>query len=142
MDHSTLRTTPLENFPPPERWDDWEELDAKSWPRRVKKQFSLVPTICFNCEAACGLVAYVDKARRPIRKVEGNPYHPGSRGRNCAKGPATHQPGPRPRPHPLPDEARGPARQRALRTRELGRGAHDARRPHPQGDRRRRARPR
>ncbi|MBL8725250.1 MAG: hypothetical protein JNK49_14475, partial [Planctomycetes bacterium] len=24
-----------------------------------------------------------------IRKLEGNPYHPGSRGRNCAKGPAT-----------------------------------------------------
>jgi anaerobic selenocysteine-containing dehydrogenase len=24
-----------------------------------------------------------------VRKFEGNPYHPGSRGRNCAKGPAT-----------------------------------------------------
>ena len=34
MDQSTMRTTPLENFPPPERWDDWEELDAKAWPRR------------------------------------------------------------------------------------------------------------
>jgi anaerobic selenocysteine-containing dehydrogenase len=89
MDHATLRTTPLENFPPPERWDHWEELDAKAWPRRVTKQYSLVPTICFNCEAACGLVAYVDKQDGSIRKVEGNPYHPGSRGRNCAKGPAT-----------------------------------------------------
>ncbi len=89
MDHSTLRTTPLENFPPPERWDDWEELDARSWPKRVTRKFSLVPTICFNCEAACGLVAYVDKADGKIRKLEGNPYHPGSRGRNCAKGPAT-----------------------------------------------------
>lgn len=89
MDHATLRTTPLENFPPPEQWDHWEELDAKSWPRRVKKQYSLVPTICFNCEAACGLIAYVDKQDGSIRKVEGNPYHPGSRGRNCAKGPAT-----------------------------------------------------
>ncbi|MCU0866555.1 MAG: molybdopterin-dependent oxidoreductase [Planctomycetes bacterium] len=89
MDHATLRTTPLENFPPPEQWDHWEELDAKAWPRRVTKQYSLVPTICFNCEAACGLVAYVDKQDGSIRKVEGNPYHPGSRGRNCAKGPAT-----------------------------------------------------
>jgi len=89
MDHQTLRTTPLENFPPPERWDDWEELDAKAWPKRVKRQYSLVPTICFNCEAACGLVAYVDKQDGRIQKVEGNPYHPGSRGRNCAKGPAT-----------------------------------------------------
>jgi len=49
----------------------------------------LVPTICFNCEAACGLLAYVDKQDLTIRKFEGNPEHPGSRGRNCAKGPAT-----------------------------------------------------
>ncbi|MCC6782837.1 MAG: molybdopterin-dependent oxidoreductase [Planctomycetes bacterium] len=84
-----MRVTPLENFPPPERWLDWTELDAKSWPRRVMRRFTLVPTICFNCEAACGLVAYVDRDTKEIRKVEGNPYHPGSRGRNCAKGPAT-----------------------------------------------------
>ena len=89
MDHATLRTTPLENFPPPDRWDDWEELDAKAWPRRETRKYSLVPTICFNCEAACGLIAYVDQKDGQIRKVEGNPYHPGSRGRNCAKGPAT-----------------------------------------------------
>jgi anaerobic selenocysteine-containing dehydrogenase len=49
----------------------------------------LVPTICFNCEAACGLLAYVDKETLQIQKFEGNPEHPGSRGRNCAKGPAT-----------------------------------------------------
>jgi anaerobic selenocysteine-containing dehydrogenase len=89
MDHATLRTTPLESFPPPDRWDDWEELDAKAWPHRVARRYSLVPTICFNCEAACGLIAYVDQKDGRIEKVEGNPYHPGSRGRNCAKGPAT-----------------------------------------------------
>ena len=89
MDHRTLRTTPLENFPPPDQWDDWRELDPKAWPRKVEKRYSLVPTICFNCEAACGLVAYVEKESGQIRKVEGNPFHPGSRGRNCAKGPAT-----------------------------------------------------
>ena len=49
----------------------------------------LVPTTCFNCESACGLLAYVDKDTLEIRKFEGNPEHPGSRGRNCAKGPAT-----------------------------------------------------
>ena len=49
----------------------------------------LVPTTCFNCESACGLLAYVDKDDLSIKKVEGNPAHPGSRGRNCAKGPAT-----------------------------------------------------
>jgi anaerobic selenocysteine-containing dehydrogenase len=48
-----------------------------------------VPTICFNCEAGCGLLGYVDKSDFTIRKFEGNPAHPGSRGRNCAKGPAT-----------------------------------------------------
>ena len=84
-----LRVTPLENFPPPEQWDHWEELDAQAWPRRVKKAYQLVPTICFNCEAACGLLAYVDRDSLRIQKFEGNPVHPGSRGRNCAKGPAT-----------------------------------------------------
>ena len=47
------------------------------------------PTTCFNCESACGLLAYIDKDTMQVRKFEGNPEHPGSRGRNCAKGPAT-----------------------------------------------------
>ncbi len=79
----------LAAFPPKERWDDWVELDSKSWPRRVERRFMLVPTTCFNCEAACGLLAYVDRENGEVRKFEGNPEHPGSRGRNCAKGPAT-----------------------------------------------------
>ncbi len=79
----------LTNFPPPDRWDDWEEYDARAWPDRVKHEYRLVPTTCFNCESACGLLAYVDKATGEVRKFEGNPAHPGSRGRNCAKGPAT-----------------------------------------------------
>jgi anaerobic selenocysteine-containing dehydrogenase len=79
----------LTDYPPPEQWDDWVEHEAKSWPRREKKHYTIVPTTCFNCESACGLLAYVDKESGAIRKFEGNPYHPGSRGRNCAKGPAT-----------------------------------------------------
>ena len=79
----------LASFPPKERWDDWVELDSKAWPRRVEKRYLLVPTTCFNCESACGLLAYVDKDSLQVRKFEGNPEHPGSRGRNCAKGPAT-----------------------------------------------------
>ena len=79
----------LAMFPPKERWDDWVELDSKAWPRRVEKHYMLVPTSCFNCEAACGLLAYVDTETLQVRKFEGNPEHPGSRGRNCAKGPAT-----------------------------------------------------
>ncbi len=84
-----MSVTPLESFPPLDRWDDWEEYDPKHWPRKVTRRFALVPTTCFNCEAACGLVAYVDKDSGEIAKLEGNPFHPGSRGRNCAKGPAT-----------------------------------------------------
>src|SRR6266511_2840249 len=79
----------LAAFPPKERWDDWVELDAKAWPRRVERRYLLVPTTCFNCESACGLLAYVDRDTLQVRKFEGNPEHPGSRGRNCAKGPAT-----------------------------------------------------
>ena len=80
---------PLSNYPPPEKWDHWEEYEAKAWPKKEKKSYSIIPTTCFNCEAACGLLAYVDKEIQEIRRFEGNPYHPGSRGRNCAKGPAT-----------------------------------------------------
>jgi anaerobic selenocysteine-containing dehydrogenase len=79
----------LAAFPPIERWDDWVELDSRAWPRREEHRYTLVPTTCFNCESACGLLAYVDKETLQVRKFEGNPEHPGSRGRNCAKGPAT-----------------------------------------------------
>jgi anaerobic selenocysteine-containing dehydrogenase len=79
----------LAAFPPKERWDDWTELDSQAWPRRKERHYSLVPTTCFNCESACGLLAYIDKDTGQIQKFEGNPENPGSRGRNCAKGPAT-----------------------------------------------------
>ena len=75
--------------PPVEKWEDWVELDPEAWPRRVENHYPLVPTTCFNCESACGLLAYVDKETYEIRKFEGNPLHPASRGRLCAKGPAT-----------------------------------------------------
>ena len=96
--HSVVEETPLDRlteegkltkFPPSEKWDDWTEYEATAHPRKVKKNYTIVPTTCFNCESACGLTAYVDKDTNQIRKFEGNPYHPGSRGRNCAKGPAT-----------------------------------------------------
>ncbi len=79
----------MSQYPPAEKWADWVEYDGKNWPRKVARRYTLVPTVCFNCESACGLLAYVDKTSYEIRKFEGNPAHPGSRGRNCAKGPAT-----------------------------------------------------
>jgi anaerobic selenocysteine-containing dehydrogenase len=92
MQHLALERVPgsdLARYPPSDRWDDWVELDPKAWPRPEPRRYSLIPTTCFNCEASCGLVAYVDKQTGAIRKLEGNPHHPASRGRNCAKGPAT-----------------------------------------------------
>ncbi|HLM02748.1 MAG TPA: molybdopterin-dependent oxidoreductase, partial [Pyrinomonadaceae bacterium] len=79
----------LTSYPPPEKWDDWTEYEALSGQRREKKNYMIIPTTCFNCEAGCGLLGYVEKETLKVRKFEGNPYHPGSRGRNCAKGPAT-----------------------------------------------------
>ncbi len=79
----------LTDYPPPEQWDDWVEYEAKSGLAREKRHYMIVPTQCFNCESGCGLLSYVDKETMQVRKFEGNPYHPGSRGRNCAKGPAT-----------------------------------------------------
>ncbi len=85
------RTSPweLSTGPPPDQWDDWVELDSRTWPRKVEHHYRCIPTICFNCESACGLVAFVDKMSGKTVKFEGNPVHPGSRGRTCAKGPAT-----------------------------------------------------
>lgn len=79
----------MSQYPPTEKWHDWVEYDGKKWPHKVARRYTLVPTVCFNCESACGLLAYVDKTTYEIKKFEGNPAHPGSRGRNCAKGPAT-----------------------------------------------------
>jgi anaerobic selenocysteine-containing dehydrogenase len=79
----------LANYPPVSEWDDHLAYDARAHPRKVAHHYMLVPTICFNCESGCGLLAYVDRDDLSIKKLEGNPAHPGSRGRNCAKGPAT-----------------------------------------------------
>ncbi len=85
----TLGGERMQQYPPSDQWDDWVEWDPQQWPRKVAKHYMLVPTVCFNCESACGLLAWVDKDTMQVRKFEGNPAHPGSRGRNCAKGPAT-----------------------------------------------------
>ncbi|MEA3492743.1 MAG: molybdopterin-dependent oxidoreductase [Campylobacterota bacterium] len=98
-------------YPPLEEWDSFTELDGNDWkrggtgrkgvqsesnPDGIKAtEYMLVPTSCSNCEASCGLTAWVDiglykKSQDPrdlkVRKYMGNPLHAGSRGRNCAKG--------------------------------------------------------
>ena len=101
----------LSFYPPLEQWDSYTELDGGDWKRGgtgrnggsslesengIKAtEYMLVPTACSNCEASCGLTAWVDigeykKSQNPrdlkVRKYMGNPLHAGSRGRNCAKG--------------------------------------------------------
>jgi len=130
-DRFQARRQPSLFLPSVEKWDDWVELDPEAWPRRVEKHYQLVPTVCFNCESACGLLAYVDKETGQVTKFEGNPKHPASRGRLCAKGPATitqiHDPDrilyPMKRSGP-----RGAGNGRGLR----GRSAGNFRRAHPQ----------
>ena len=61
----------LSNYPPPEKWDDWTEYEATSGQKREKKNYTIVPTICFNCESGCGLLSYIDKDSGKIRKFEG-----------------------------------------------------------------------
>lgn len=98
-------------YPPFANWDSFKELDGDDWkrggtgrngvksesnPNGIKEnEYMLVPTICNNCEALCGLTAWVEigdykKSKDPkdlkVRKYMGNPLHYGSRGRNCAKG--------------------------------------------------------
>ena len=81
--------TEFRSHPPTADWDDYVDFESKSWPRKDRKHYWIIPSICFNCESACGILAYVDKETLEIRKIEGNPVHPGSRGRTCAKGVVT-----------------------------------------------------
>ena len=125
--------TYLNKYPPQSKWKDWTELDAKAWPDKVERNYTLVPTTCFNCEAACGLLAYFDNETGDIAKIEGNPEHPASRGRNCAKGPGHAQPDLRPGARAVPAQADGRARFGPVGTDHLGPGAERDRRAHPHG---------
>ena len=84
----------LASYPPMDRWDDWVEYDAKAWAHgeRTAKHYSLIPTTCFNCEAYCGLVAYVDKetATSPAWR---QPLPPGQPGAELRQRPGHRQPG-------------------------------------------------
>ncbi len=80
---------PFRSHPDPAEWDDYVDFESKSWPKKDRRRYWIIPSICFNCESACGVIAYVDKETLHVRKIEGNPVHPGSRGRTCAKGVVT-----------------------------------------------------
>ena len=121
----------MQQYPPPEAWDDWTEWDPAEWPRKVPRRYMLVPTVCFNCESACGLLGWVDRETLEVRKFEGNPAHPGSRGRNCAKGPATLNQVNDPDRILYPLKRAGTPRRGPVGARCLGGGARRHRRAHP-----------
>jgi anaerobic selenocysteine-containing dehydrogenase len=77
------------SHPDPSEWDNYVDYESTSWPKKDRRSYWIIPSICFNCESACGILAYVDKEKMDVRKIEGNPVHPGSRGRTCAKGVVT-----------------------------------------------------
>jgi anaerobic selenocysteine-containing dehydrogenase len=90
----TFEPKHLDYYPPFEKWNSWKEPAGDYWKKEggalrdgVKLiDYMIVPTVCNNCEAACGLTAWIDKESMVVRKFMGNPFHSGSRGRNCAKG--------------------------------------------------------
>ena len=104
IEKSKFTNTPdtLSFYPPLEQWGSFQELDGVDWKRGginrhgvqsaenedgIKvNDYMIIPTACSNCEASCGLTAWVDKKTFTVKKYMGNPLHPGSRGRNCAKG--------------------------------------------------------
>ena len=104
ISESKFTNTPdsLSFYPPMDQWDDFKELDGNDWkrggidrhgvrsdsnPEGIEvNDYAIVPTACSNCEASCGLTAWIDKKTFTVKKYMGNPLHPGSRGRNCAKG--------------------------------------------------------
>lgn len=101
---SKFTNTPdtLSFYPPQDQWNHFQELDGVDWKRGgidrhgvqsennpdgiYVNDYMIVPTACSNCEASCGLTAWIDKKTFTVKKYMGNPFHTGSRGRNCAKG--------------------------------------------------------
>jgi anaerobic selenocysteine-containing dehydrogenase len=81
--------TEFRSHPDPSEWDNYVDYESTSWPKKERRRYWIIPSICFNCESACGILAYVDQETLEVRKIEGNPVHPGSRGRTCAKGVVT-----------------------------------------------------
>ncbi len=66
--------------------------DPKAWPKKVQREYMIVPTVCFNCESACGLTAYVDKETFEVAQARGQPAPPGVARPQLRQGPGDHQP--------------------------------------------------
>ena len=128
----------LKSYPPVERWDDWEEYDAGRVAAEGRAALLARPDDLLQLRGGAAVCWPTSTSETlEIRKFEGNPAHPGSRGRNCAKGPATlnqvHDPE---RILLSAASASGRAGQGQWERVTLGRGARRHRRADPQGARR------
>ena len=53
--------TEFRSHPDPSEWDNYVDYESTSWPKKERRRYWIIPSICFNCESACGILAYVDK---------------------------------------------------------------------------------
>ena len=109
----------LRNFPPPEEWDSFTAYDAKAHPRKVAREFMLIPTTCFNCESACGLLAR-RQGRPDDHQARGQPGPPRLTWPQLRQGSRHAQSNPGPRTHSLSTQTGGGAWRRALAPNHLG----------------------
>jgi anaerobic selenocysteine-containing dehydrogenase len=58
--------------------------EIKGVSRTSLKPLRAIPTICEQCPAGCGVIAYLDGER--LVHIQGNPNHPSNQGGICAKG--------------------------------------------------------
>lgn len=61
-------------------------MGGKEVSRTTGQPLTGVPSTCLNCFARCGIIGYVREGW--LVKIGGNPAHPNSRGKMCAKGQA------------------------------------------------------
>ena len=61
---------PFKSHPDPATWDDYVDFESTSWPKKERRRYWIIPSVCFNCESACGILAYVDKEKLTVRKIK------------------------------------------------------------------------
>ena len=67
-----MTTTPLASFPPPERWDDWTELDASAWPERKEHHYIVNDTLVSTAAGhACARIRHTAIFRVASRQSAG-----------------------------------------------------------------------
>ena len=111
-------------------------VSSRAWPRAEEQHYMLVPTTCFNCESACGLLAYVDRDDDAGPEVRGQP-----RASRLARPQLRQGAGDASTRSPTPTGssircAGREARRGPVGAGQLGRGARRHRGAHPRGDHR------